>query len=270
MKKTFAFIIAVVLLLSAGISKYDRQRIVIAGSSCMGRMMAALADGYSEETGILTQSQLGGTQLGLIALEKGGCDIASVSRELTEAEKEWAEPYPIATDVIAVIVNNANSVNDITLDELRDIYSGKTVNWSQLGGEDIPIVVIGREAGSGTRAAFDEAIKTEYPVHDQEHSENGILRTAVSMTRGAVGYISFDFVTDDVKPLTLDGAALSGQAALSGEYPVTREFLLCIKKGESRDELLEFIDYATNEKGKAVIRSLGMVPFSGKDYVSAR
>ncbi len=269
LKKAFAIVIAAVLILSAEISHYDSRRIVIAGSSCMGRMMSAISRCYSEEKGILAQSQLGGTQFGLIALEKGGCDIACVSRKLTESEKERVTAYPIATDVIAVIVHRENGVNGITLRQLADIYSGRITNWAQLGGEDIPIVVIGREAGSGTRTAFEEAVKIEYPVHRQEHSETGILRTAVAMTRGAVGYISFEFVTDDVKALAVDGVIPEEKSVLLGEYPITRDFLLCVKKGEERENISDFLRYALGDRGKAVIKSLNMMPYrKGEGYAA--
>ncbi|MBP1557427.1 MAG: phosphate ABC transporter substrate-binding protein [Oscillospiraceae bacterium] len=259
-------LVALILFLLAAISfaKFDQNRLIIAGSSCMGRMMTAITERYSAETGVLAQAQLGGTQLGLIALEKGACDIASVSRPLNEEEKEWARSIPIAIDAIAVIVHPKNEVNSISVEQLRAIYSGEADNWAQLGGSDMPIVVIGRESGSGTRAAFEQAAGVLLAHHDQEHSETGMLRTAVSMTEGAIGYISFDFITDDVKPLALNGVIPNEKTVLAGEYPITREFLLCVKKETQNEGISEFLRYCKGEKGKSIIKSLGMIPFYGE------
>lgn len=259
-------LIALILFLLAAISfaKFDQNRLIIAGSSCMGRLMTEMTRRYSAESGDLAQAQLGGTQLGLIALSQGACDIASVSRPLNTAEKEWARPIPIAIDAIAVIVHPKNEINAISMAQLRGIYSGELDNWAQLGGSDMPIVVIGRESGSGTRTAFEQAIGISLAHHDQEHSETGILKTAVSMTEGAVGYISFEFVSDAVKPLSLDGVFPCEQTVLSGEYPITREFSLCVKKGPQSENIASFLRYATGEKGKSVVKNLGMIPYYGE------
>ncbi|MBP0981509.1 MAG: hypothetical protein J5968_04825, partial [Oscillospiraceae bacterium] len=123
---------------------------------------------------------------------------------------------------------------------------------------------IGRESGSGTRAAFEQAAGVLLAHHDQEHSETGMLRTAVSMTEGAIGYISFDFITDDVKPLALNGVIPNEKTVLAREYPITREFLLCVKKETQNEGISEFLRYCKGEKGKSIIKSLGMIPFYGE------
>lgn len=257
--KKAATVILLIIAVTAFLG-FDGRRLVIAGSTGMGKMMTELTEEYSSESGISAQAQLGGTQLGLIALKSGSCDVASVSRPLTDDEKVWAKEYPIATDVISVIVNPQNEVNGITMSQLRGIYSGSITNWEQLGGEKIPIVVIGREAGSGTRTAFEEAVKIESADHDQEHSETGMLRTAVAMTRGAVGYISFDFVNDDVKMLAIDGVSPCRKSVIFGEYPITRSFSLCIRQGESRTEVFGFVNWCIGDKGQMIIERLGMMP----------
>lgn len=238
-----------------------RQRVVVAGSTCMGKMMDALSADYNKTRNGWVQPQLGGTELGLLALRRKVCDIASCSRALTPQESDGIDSRPVALDAIAVAVHPSNPINEIPLKTLHDIYAGKITDWSQLGGRKMPIVVIGREAGSGTRSAFEAAIGLTVPaVHSQEHSETGILRTAVAMAPGAIGYLSFDYVDSSVKQLSIDGIAPCEETVRSGAYPIAREFRLCTRAGEDREAVLDFLDYATGKAGRRVITSLGMLP----------
>lgn len=261
MKKA-ALTTAVLIICASFLGTPKQQRIIIAGSSCMGRMAGALAREYSKQRDIRVEAQLGGTQLGLMALEQEICDIASVSRPLTEQEKAWVNSYPVALDAIAVIVHPENDVSRLSMRQMAEIYGGAIKNWAQVGGEDMPIVVIGREAGSGTRAAFEDKLGlSSDAAHAQEHSETGMLRTAVAMTKGAIGYISFDYINGEVKPLLIDGVLPCEGTVLSGQYPFVREFLLCTRKGDDRRETADFIRYAVGERGRKVISWLNMIPF---------
>lgn len=238
------------------------KRIIVAGSSCMGKMTSALAQSFENEYGIKVEAQLGGTQLGLMALQNGVCDIASVSRQLSEQELCDVEAFYVAIDAIAVIVNKENTICNINLEQLTEIYSGKIKNWSELGGDDMPIVVIGREAGSGTREAFEKAIRlSSYAAHSQEHSETGMLRTAVAMTKGAIGYISFDYVNQDVKGVLINNIGLTRQSVINGSYPILRSFAFCIKRGEKDSEIKRFINYSIGERGRKILEQLHMMPF---------
>ncbi len=227
----------------------------------MGKMLDALCEEYNKTYNGWVQPQLGGTELGLMALRRGVSDIASCSRKLTPAETAGIDSQLVALDAIAVAVHPSNPIENITLQTLKDIYSGKITDWAQLGGEKAPIVVIGREAGSGTRSAFESAIGLTKPaIHCQEHSETGMLRTAVATAPGAIGYLSFDYVDDSIKQLLVDGITPCEKSVRSGDYPISRGFWLCTLTEEHRGAVLDFINYATSEAGRRVIVSLGMLP----------
>lgn len=236
-------------------------RVVIAGSTCMGKMLAALSEDYNKSKNGWVQPQLGGTELGLLALRQGVCDIASCSRALTLHEAAGIDSRLVALDAIAVAVHPDNPVDDISMGTIHDIYAGKITDWSQLGGKEMPIVAIGREAGSGTRSAFEAAVGLTAPaVHSQEHSETGMLRTAVAAAPGAIGYLSFDYIDVSVKQLSINGVFPCEETVRLGRYPISRGFLLCTLAGESRSEVLDFLDYVTGKAGRRVIASLGMLP----------
>ncbi|WMJ83926.1 phosphate ABC transporter substrate-binding protein [Oscillospiraceae bacterium LTW-04] len=243
--------------------KSERQstRVIIAGSTCMGKMLDALCEDYNETHNGWVQPQLGGTELGLLALRRGVCDIASCSRALTPKEAAGIDSRLVALDAIAVAVHPSNPIANISLQTLKDIYSGKVTDWAQLDGVRGPIVVIGREAGSGTRSAFEAAIGlTEPAVHSQEHSETGMLRIALATAPGAIGYLSFDYVDESIKQISVNGVMPCEESVRLGTYPISRGFWLCTLAGESRGQVLEFLDYTTGETGRRVIESLGMLP----------
>lgn len=236
-------------------------RVVIAGSTCMGRMLGALSEDYNRTQNGWVQPQLGGTELGLQALRQGVCDIASCSRALNPQEAAGIDSRLVALDAIAVAVHPTNPITDLSIPALRDIYAGRITDWAQLGGPPMPIVVIGREAGSGTRGAFEAAIGLKTPaLHSQEHSETGMLRIAVSAAPGAIGYLSFDYIDGSVKQLSVDGVSPCEETVRTGQYPIARGFWLCTRVEEHRAEVQNFLDYATGEAGRRTIESLGMLP----------
>lgn len=258
-----ALLFVAVLLAFWGRPKGEQQntRVLIAGSTCMGKMLDALCEDYNKTHDGWVQPQLGGTELGLLALRRGVCDIASCSRALTPKEAAGIDSRLVALDAIAVAVHPSNPIDNISLQTLQDIYAGEITDWAQLGGKKAPIVVIGREAGSGTRSAFEAAIGLTMPaVHSQEHSETGMLRTAVATAPGAVGYLSFDYVDDSVKQLSVNGVKPCEESVRSGSYPISRGFWLCTLIGERREAVLDFLDYTTDQAGRRVIMSLGILP----------
>ena len=262
------WMLAFCLLVMAGCG---RPQVVVAGSSCMGRMMTALAEGYSHIQGGQVEVQLGGTELGLLSLQEGGCDLASCSREPKWSDR--VEAYPLATDAIAVVVHPSNPVSGVSLAALRDIYTGRITNWSELGGLALPIVVVGREAGSGTRTAFEEGIGLQEGTvrHAQEHNETGILRTAVSLCPGAIGYLSFDYAGEGtgVKMLPVEGVLPGEETVSRGQYPLTRRFYLCCRPGETAEPVKQFLAFCRGEEGARIIRSLGIIAKGGGAVCSA-
>lgn len=258
-----ALLFVAVLLAFWGRPKGEQQntRVLIAGSTCMGKMLDALCEDYNKTHDGWVQPQLGGTELGLLALRRGVSDIASCSRALTPKESAEIDSRLVALDAISVAVHPSNPIDNISLQTLKDIYTGEITDWAQLGGKKVPIVVIGREAGSGTRSAFEAAVGLTMPaLHSQEHSETGMLRTAVATAPGAIGYLSFDYVDDSVKQLSVNGVIPCEESVRSGGYPISRGFWLCTLIGERREAVLNFLDYTTDEAGRQVIVSLGMLP----------
>lgn len=255
---------AAVLALAVSLfpSPAPRNRIVAAGSSCMGRVMAALAESYASRGEV--EIQLGGTELGLQSLRSGVADLASCSRRLTEAETAEFLSVCIAWDAVAVAVHPNNPVRALSVGQLCAIYSGQIDNWRQLGGKDRPIVVIGREAGSGTRAAFEEGIGLKSGArHGQELCETGMVRTAVAQNDGAVGYLSSDYIDGSVRAVAVDGVTASPENVGSGHYPLTRPFLLCTRKNDTARRTEEFVQFASGQQGEEIIRALGMTAFEG-------
>lgn len=250
-------VLFVCLLLLAGC---DERPVLVAGSSCMGRMMSALAEGYDERYGKAVEVQLGGTELGLLSLREGGCDLASCSREPDGVT--GIEAYPIAIDAIAVVVHPTNPIGSLSLCELRGIYTGEITDWSELGGSQLPIVVVGREAGSGTRYAFERALGLQNPArHAQEQNETGMLRTAVSLCPGAIGYLSFDYAGEGtgVRIVPVGEVLPCEETVRDGRYPLTRRFYLCTRRGETQAKTLEFLAFCRGEAGQSLIRSLGVI-----------
>lgn len=251
-----------VLLLLPGCAE---RPVLVAGSSCMGRMMAALAEGYAERYGKAVEVQLGGTELGLLALGEGGCDLASCSRD--PEGYGGIDAFAVAVDAIAVVVHPSNPVASVSLSELRGIYAGEITDWEELGASPAPIVVVGREAGSGTRLAFEQAIGLKTSArHAQEQNETGLLRTAVSLCPGAIGYLSFDYAGEgtEVRSVPVEGMLPSEGTVRSRRYPLTRRLFLCARRGETRSETLDFLSFCRGGEGQALIRSLGIIGIDGE------
>ncbi len=176
-----------------------------------------------------------------------------MSRELKD-EETGLVPNVVAIDGIAVIVHPENAVTDISKDDLVKVYTGEIKNWSELGGQDQPIVVIGREASSGTRGAFEELLKIEDQCqYAQELNETGAVKTAVSTTPAAIGYVSLEALDDTVIALNLDGAPATEEAIKAGEYALSRPFIMATAEGELRPEVQAFLDYVMGSDGQAVV-----------------
>jgi phosphate transport system substrate-binding protein len=189
------------------------------------------------------------------------------SRQLTVAEKGLNE-IPIAVDGIVIIVNRANRVQGLTVEQARDVFAGRVKNWHELGGRSRPITVISREDGSGTRASFEEkvmtgAAKQPEPVAADAlvQDSNGAVREIVADDPDAVGYISFGLVDERVHPLALDSVAPSEESIRLGTYPVTRKFLF-LTRHEPTGRTKEFIDYVLSPEGQGVLVQEGLVQVS--------
>lgn len=243
------------------------ETVVMAGSTSLEKFANMLAECYRQEhPGVTVTAEFTGSSAGVQAVLCGRADIGLSSRKLTTAEQSCgAAAYVIALDGIAVITDADNPVTALTTKQLTDIYTGKIRNWQELGGRKQPIVVAGREAGSGTRSAFEEllGIKDQCRYVNELDSEGAVL-ARVAATPGAVGYVSFDVVNDTVHTLSLDGAEATGEKIRTGDYRLSRSFLLVTKGelGEQSRQVQELFAYLQTEEGRELMRAAGLiVPF---------
>lgn len=238
--------------------------ISLAGSTSMEKLCEALSESFMEANPSVTvTTEYTGSGAGLESLAAGSIDIGNSSRHLKEEElATGAVENVVAIDGIAVITNTSNTVTDLTSDDLAKIYKGEITNWSELGGADEAIVVIGREAGSGTRAAFEELLEVEDACqYAQELDSTGAVLAKVASTSGTIGYVSLDVVDDTVIGMSLNGVEPTEENILAGDYLLSRPFVMATM-GEisEQNELVQaWFDYIASEDGKNVISSVGLI-----------
>ena len=239
-------------------------KITLAGSTSMEKLCEAMKESFMEKhPGVTVTAEYTGSSSGVESLLQGGVNIGNASRRLKEGEKKkGAVENVVAIDGIAVVVDKNNKVSDLTTEQLVSVYTGKITNWSKLGGSNDAIVVIGREAGSGTRGAFEELLKIESKCkYAQELDSTGAVLAKVSSTPGAIGYVSLDAVDKKVKSASLNGVAAAEKNIKSGDYKLARPFVMATK-GEisQQNELVrEWFAYLKSETGRKVITGVGLI-----------
>lgn len=234
------------------------------GSTSMEKVIGSLKETFeAENKGITVTYNPTGSTTGITAVAEGRCDIGLSSRDLKDEEKsKGLEGTVVAYDGIAIIVNPENPVADLTVEQIAKIYTGEITNWKDVGGKDSEIVLIGREAGSGTRDGFESITKTaEKCQYRQELTSTGDVITTVAGNPAAVGYASLASVKDSVKALKVGGIAPSEATIKDGSYKVQRNFVLVTKKdAKLSDAAQKFFDYVTSADASAVITKAGAVP----------
>ena len=233
------------------------------GSTSMESVIGALGEAFTQENpDVRFTYNPTGSGSGITAVTEGRCDIGLSSRALTDEEKQTLTETTLALDGIAIIVNNSNTVADLTVEQIAQIYTGAITNWSQVGGQDGEIVLIGREAGSGTRDGFESITGTEDEcLYRQELTSTGDVITTVSQNPNAIGYASLAAVDDDVKTLTVGGVAPSEETVKDGSYVVQRPFVLATRTGEDLSPAAQaFFDYITSSDAASIISQQGAVP----------
>ena len=238
--------------------------ISLAGSTSMEKVCESLMEGFMEKyPDITVTTEYTGSGAGLEALAAGSIDIGNSSRHVKEEESSnGLVENVIALDGIAVIVDVANSTVELTSDQLAQIYKGELTNWSELGGADEAIVVIGRESGSGTRDAFEELLEVaDECKYAQELDSTGAVLAKVASTPGAIGYVSLDVVDDTVNTIVLDGSAPTEEEILAGNYKLSRPFVMATKGeiSEQNDLVKAWFDYIKSDEGKEVIKAVGLI-----------
>ena len=267
MKKIICIALAAVMALSlaaCGGNNGLSGKVATDGSTSMEKVIGALKETFeAENAGVEVTYNPTGSGSGIKAVQEGRCDIGLSSRALkAEEEEQGLVGTVLAYDGIAVIVNPENTVEDLTVEQIAAIYTGEITNWSEVGGIDAEIVLIGREAGSGTRGGFEEIVGVEdLCQYRQELTSTGDVITAVSQNPGAIGYASLASVKDTVKAIKVGGVAPSEETVKDETYAIQRPFVLVTKEGTALTETAQaFFDFITSEAAREVISAAGVVP----------
>ena len=234
------------------------------GSTSMEKVIGALSESYMAANGGVTVNyNPTGSGSGITAVQEGTCDIGLSSRALKDEEKSAGlKETVLAYDGIAIIVHPDNPVSDLSVEQIAKLYTGEITNWKDVGGNDAEIVVIGREAGSGTRDGFESITGTKDACkYRQELTSTGDVITTVSQNPNAIGYASLASVKDTVKALTVDGIAATEETVKDGSYVVQRPFVFVTREGVELSETAQkFFDFATSADAASIISAAGAVP----------
>ena len=267
MKKIISIVLVAVMALSlvaCGGNEGLSGKVATDGSTSMQKVIMSLKETFEgENAGVEVTYNPTGSGAGITAVLEGRCDIGLSSRNLKDSEKEQGMIGTVlAYDGIAVIVNPENTVEDLTVEQIAAIYTGEITNWREVGGIDAEIVLIGREAGSGTRGGFEEIVDVEDACqYRQELTSTGDVITAVSQNPGAIGYASLASVKDTVKAIKVGGVAPSDETVKNETYAIQRPFVLVTKEGAPLSETAKaFFDFITSEAAREVITAAGVVP----------
>ena len=239
------------------------QTVATDGSTSMEKVIGFLSEAYMEDHGdIKVTYNPTGSSSGIQAVSEGRCDIGLASRDLKEEETADLQGTVVAIDGIGMIVNPDNPVSDLTIEQIGMIYTGKIENWKEVGGNDAPIVRIGREAASGTRDGFEEVTGTKDQCqYSQELTSTGDVVQTVSGNPNAIGYASVASVNDTVKMVSVEGVVPTTETIQDGEYKVQRNFVLVTKKDTQLSKAAqEFFDFATSAQADRLITQAGAVP----------
>lgn len=232
------------------------------GSTSMEKVIKAVNGAFMEKNkGVTVNLNLTGSGTGIQEASEGKCDIGNSSRKLKDEESEKLDATVVGLDGIALVVNPANKLEDITLEDLAKVYSGEITNWKELGGDDKSIVVIGREDGSGTRDGFESIVMGDKePKYAQELESTGSVINAVATTDGAIGYASLANVDETVKALKIGGIEATEENVKSGAYEVQRPFICATLKGSDNKLVKAYLDFILSEEGQALVLAQGAVP----------
>ena len=237
------------------------------GSTSMESVVKALGEAFKELNPDVTVNYSGtGSGTGIQSAIDGTCDLGLSSRALTDEEKgNGAVENIVALDGVAVVVNPACGVEDLTVEQIAQIFTGEITNWSQLGGEDGEIAVFGREAGSGTRGAFEEIVGVEDACkYTNEYSSTGDVIGNVASNPNAIGYASLSAVNDTVKAVKVNGVAPSEDTVKDGSYEIQRPFVMVTKEGAELSEATQaFLDFAMSADAADIIAAAGAVSPKG-------
>lgn len=233
------------------------------GSTSMEKVIGYLSEAYMEENSdVKVTYNPTGSSAGIQAVQEGRCDIGLASRDLKDEEKADLNETVVAIDGIAVIVNPENPVSDLSIEQIAQVYTGEVTNWQEVGGDDAPIVCIGREAASGTRDGFESITGTAGNCkYSQELTSTGDVVQTVSSNPNAIGYASLASVSNKVKTMSVEGIVPSEETILSGDYKIQRNFVLVTRKDkELSGSAKDFFDFCMSKSADEYIIKAGAVP----------
>ena len=275
MKKIISLMVVAVLLVAAltgcGTTNTDTQKdngqvsgtVSTDGSTSMEKVIGFLSEAYMEEnSAVKVTYNPTGSGSGIKAVQAGSCDIGLASRDLKPEEATDLNGTVVAIDGIAMIVNKENPVKDLTIEQIAALYKGEITNWSEVGGLDAPVVLIGREAASGTRDGFESITDTEdLCKYSQELTSTGDVVQTVSSNPNAIGYASLASVKDSVKLISVEGVTPSTETIQNGSYKIQRNFVMVTKKNaELSPAAKSFFEFATSSAADEWIIEAGAVP----------
>ena len=231
--------------------------ISISGSTSVGPLMEKIQEKYEEENNNVTlEIQQNGSGAGIKDVISGISEIGMSSRELKDEEKTSVQGTTVAYDGIALLVNTENPVSNISLEDVKKIYTGEITNWKELGGDDSPIVVVSREEGSGTRDAFQEIVgyKSEELTKDATISDgSGAVKTTVAGNKNAIGFASFEYIDSTVAALQVDGVEPTAQNVKDAKYKISRPFLLVTKEDSLTVNGQKLMDFVLSTEGQQIV-----------------
>ena len=275
MKKIISLMVVAVLLVAAlagcGTTNTDTPKdngqvsgtVSTDGSTSMEKVIGFLSEAYMEEnSAVKVTYNPTGSGSGIKAVQAGSCDIGLASRDLKPEEATDLNGTVVAIDGIAMIVNKENPVKDLTIEQIAALYKGEITNWSEVGGADAPVVLIGREAASGTRDGFESITDTEDACkYNQELTSTGDVVQTVSSNPNAIGYASLASVKDTVKLISVEGVTPSTETIQNGSYKIQRNFVMVTKKNaELSPAAKNFFEFATSSAADEWIIEAGAVP----------
>ena len=243
-------------------SEGDTAKITISGSTSVGPTMEVLAEAYEKNNDVKIEVQQVGSSAGIKNTIEGTSDLGMSSRDLKDEEVESVDETQIAIDGIAVVTNTANKVKDLTMEQVKDIFTGKITNWKEVGGDDAQIVVISREDGSGTRDGFQELVgfESEELTKDAQICDgSGNIKSTVEGNENSISYISFGYLDDTLNDVTIDGVEANDDNVVAGTYKISRPFLLVNKKDSLSEEAKAFVDFIMSEEGQNIVAEEGFI-----------
>ena len=273
-KKTLYFVCLAVLLTALAACSNEEDTadtqtggslVTISGSTSVGPLAEKLAMKYQEQNDVKIEVNQIGSSAGITNAISGVSQIGMSSRDLKQEEKDSnLQELIIAYDGIVVVAHPSNPVKDLTMEQVKQIFTGEITNWKDVGGKDMEIVVVSREDGSGSRDAFQEIVGYESGQLIKNAivaSGNGNIKTTVAMNKHAIGFISFEYIDESISPMAINGVAAKAENVLAGTYELSRPFLF-VHKEDVPESAKQFMEFILTPEGQKVVESAGAIPLT--------